>query len=143
MIDPGTLPNIEEIEFWRKANAIPRESLADSLGVSMSMYSKWASAASPKQIPIHKQAEAQALMKPRPKPLPDRISVDASWREVRAWSKAFKESDAPDLQSWMLEQLNNAAHVWSGDDVTDHRPADISAAQPDSSANESTDSAVS
>ena len=144
MVNPDSLPNIDEIEYWRKANAIPRESLAESLGVSLSMYSKWAATASPKQIPLHKRAEAQAIMKPTPEPLPDRISVDASWQEVQAWSKAFKESDAPDLQSWMLQQLNNAAHAWTdADDVTDHRPADISATQPDSAANDDPDSAVS
>ena len=56
------------------------------------------------------QAEMQQRMSPRKEALPDRISISASWEEVQAWSKAFKQSPDADLQSWMLNELNKAAH---------------------------------
>ena len=95
------------------------------------MYEKWCSPKSNRIIPLRHQAFMQQHMNPRKEALPDRISVAASWEEVQAWSKAFKDSDDADLQSWMLRELNEAAELWkrvNPDELISHRPRDISAA---------------
>ena len=106
MINPHTLPKIEEIELWRKANGMTREQIASLLEVSHSMYEKWCSPKSNRVIPPYKQAEMKDHMSPPKRDIPDRISIGASWEEVQAWSKAFKQSPDADLQSWMLNELN-------------------------------------
>ena len=126
MISPHTLPKIGEIELWRKANSISRVTLAETLGVSLSMYTKWCSTKSSKDIPPHKQAEMQQIMSPRKEALPDRITIGASWEEIQAWSKAFKKSPYPDLQTWMLNELNKAAQKWQEKkEFNSHRPASL------------------
>ena len=137
MISPHTLPKIDEIELWRKANSISRITLAETLGVSLSMYTKWCSTKSSKDIPPHMQAEMQQRMSPRKEALPDRISIGASWEEVQSWSKAFKQSPDADLQSWMLNELNKAAHKWDAEkEFNSHRPQSVaSPAQKESDGN--------
>ena len=128
MISPHTLPKIGEIELWRKANSISRVTLAETLGVSLSMYTKWCSTKSSKDIPPHKQAEMQQIMSPRKEALPDRITIGASWEEIQAWSKAFKKSPYPDLQTWMLNELNKAAQKWQENkEFNSHRPESVHA----------------
>ena len=128
MINPHTLPKIEEIELWRKANGMTREQIASLLEVSHSMYEKWCSLKSNRVIPPYKQAEMKEHMSPPKEDLPDRISIGASWEEVQAWSKAFKQSPDDDLQSWMLNELNKAAHKWDAKkEFNSHRPASVHA----------------
>ena len=83
------------------------------------------------------QAEMQQRMAPRKEALPDRISIGASWEEVQSWSKAFKQSPDADLQSWMLNELNKAAHKWDAKkEFNSHRPASVHApAQKESDGN--------
>lgn len=136
MIDPHKLPTIEEIEIWRKANGLTRADISALVNVSHSMYEKWCSPKSNRELPLHHAAAMQQHMSPRKEALPDRISVDASWQEVQAWSKAFKKSDDIDLQTWMLNRLNEAAEEWAavsktidasaGEQI--HRPSGVTSA---------------
>ena len=126
MINPHTLPKIEEIELWRKANGMTREQIASLLEVSHSMYEKWCSPKSNRVIPPYKQAEMKDHMSPPKRDLPDRISIGASWEEVQAWSKAFKQSPDADLQTWMLNELNKAAQKWQEKkEFNSHRPESL------------------
>lgn len=128
MINPHTLPKIEEIELWRKANGMTRDEIAALLDVSHSMYEKWCSPKSNRVIPPYKQAEMKEHMSPPKNDLPDRISINATWDDVQAWSKAFKLSPDPDLQSWMIRELNKAAAAWCGkQEFNSHRPQTIAA----------------
>ena len=131
------LPKIEEIEEWRKINGHTRNDVAAMLDVSHSMYEKWCSPKAGRPIPLHKQAEMQEYMQPKQEALPDRITIGASWEEIQAWSKAFKKSPYPDLQTWMLSELNKAAQKWQEKkEFNSHRPASVHApAQKESDGN--------
>ena len=142
MIDPHTLPSIEDIELWRKAHGIKRSEIAALCDVSTSTYEKWCATSSNKEIPPYQQAFMQQHINPRTEALPDRISVDASWEEVQAWSVAFKKSDDPDLQTWMLNKLNEAAEIWASRQPSAsvgeqaHRPSGVASAPENGSEND-------
>ena len=98
MIDPSNLPSIDEIELWRKANSISRIALAETLEVSLSMYTKWCSTKSSKDIPPHHQGVVQQLMKkvsvkPHPKgegekEVPLAVTIELTSEQIDAIAEA-------------------------------------------------------
>ena len=45
-------------------------------------------------------------------PLPERISLEPSRDELKAWTRAFKASNDATLYDWMIRELNAAAQQW-------------------------------